>query len=87
MHSYANYMSPTLQMLATSPTVALTSVMACRVHRNLVVESLLDSEGMGGKPLTAPIFADRQVNDTLPMNMTIWMSPEPDGQRDPRGEA
>jgi len=85
--------SPTLQLLLMSPAVALTSAMACKVYRDLIIESLLDSEGMNGKPLTALKFADRRrvVNQTLPMNATISVSPysESDGERGcsvPKGE-
>lgn len=68
-------------MLYASPAAALTSAMASRVYRNLIIESFHDSEGTGGKPLTAPKFADRRaVNETLPTNTTTLVSPGPDGQ-------
>ncbi|KAL4081286.1 hypothetical protein V8B97DRAFT_1921606 [Scleroderma yunnanense] len=68
--------SPTMQLLLLGPTVALTSAMACRVHRNLILESLRDSEGVVGVPLTAPRFADkRDVDDTLPMSKPPSLSP------------
>ena len=71
-------------MILASPAVALTSAMACRVHRNLIIESL-DLGGTGGKPLTAPKFADRQVvNETLPTSTIIRVLSEPGGQCDLR---
>ena len=74
-------------MLSVSPAVALTSAMACQVHRNMIIQSLRDSEGAGGKALTAPRFADRQTaNETLPTSTVIWVPPESDGQTDSRGE-
>lgn len=54
-------MSPTLQVLLSSPAVALTSVMACRVHRNLILEASNDSDGTVVVPLTALNFGDEQV--------------------------
>ena len=78
--------SPTNQMLLASPAVALTSAMACRVHRYLVIESL-DLGATGGKPLTAPKFADRQVVDeTLLMGTIIRVSSESDDPHDSKGE-
>ncbi|KAL4081287.1 hypothetical protein V8B97DRAFT_2027368, partial [Scleroderma yunnanense] len=59
--------SPTLQVILSNPAVSLTSIMACRVCRNLTIGSLRDSEGTGGMSLTAPKFADGQaVNVTFP---------------------
>ena len=78
--------SPTNQMLLASPAVALTSALACRVHRHLVIESL-DLGATGGKPLTAPKFADGQVVDeTLLMSTIIKVSSESDGPHDSKGE-
>ena len=60
-------LSPTFQVILANPAVLLTGAMACRVHRNLVIEALNDSDGKDGS-LTAPKFAGgRVVSDvTLP---------------------
>ncbi|KAG6326436.1 hypothetical protein ID866_12653 [Astraeus odoratus] len=60
-------LSPTLQVLLADPARSLTSVMACRVYRNLIIEAL-DSEVVVGGVLTTPVFAEgRVVNVSLPM--------------------
>ncbi|KAL4081313.1 hypothetical protein V8B97DRAFT_1862800 [Scleroderma yunnanense] len=40
--------SPMTQVFLSDPAVSLTSVMACQVYQNLIIESLHDLEGMGG---------------------------------------
>ena len=67
--------------------MALTSAMACRIHRNLIIE-LLDLEGTaGGKPLAPLKFADRQmVNETLPTSTIIRVLTESDGPHGSREE-
>ena len=84
--------SPTFELLLSSLTVALTSAMACRVYRNLIIASLRDSERMPRKPFTALKSADRRgMNQTLPTSTILSVSPysEPDGERGcsaPKGE-
>ena len=49
-------LSPSLQVILASPAVALTSVMACRVHRNLITTGFNESTDV---VLTTIVFADR----------------------------
>lgn len=58
--------SPTLQVLLSTPAVALTSVMACRVHRNLLIQDL-EEACIGNRELARPVLANgRMVNVSLP---------------------
>ncbi|KAI6040721.1 hypothetical protein EDC04DRAFT_1411564 [Pisolithus marmoratus] len=58
--------SPLFQVMLSAPAVVLTSVMACRVHRNLLIEAL-DKTHMDSRELTKLVFANGQVvNVSLP---------------------
>ncbi|KAI6132886.1 hypothetical protein EV401DRAFT_2205049 [Pisolithus croceorrhizus] len=58
--------SPTLQVMFSTPAVTLTSIMACRVHRNLLIGDL-DEACMGNGKLAKPVLANgRIVNVSLP---------------------
>ncbi|KAI6041294.1 hypothetical protein EDC04DRAFT_2893271 [Pisolithus marmoratus] len=61
--------SPTLQVMMSTPAVALTSAMACRVHRNLLIEAL-DEALTDPSELTRPVFANaRIVNASLSLEV------------------
>jgi len=67
--------SPILQLSLSVPAIALTSAMACRVFRNLKLET---SEKASVGILTTIHFVDRErVNVHLPKN-TGFASPEAD---------
>ncbi|KAI6126828.1 hypothetical protein F5141DRAFT_358866 [Pisolithus sp. B1] len=48
--------TPSYQVMLSAATVALTSAMACRVYRNLLIEAL-DEVHMDNRELTKPVFA------------------------------
>ncbi|KAI6099952.1 hypothetical protein EDD16DRAFT_493866 [Pisolithus croceorrhizus] len=55
--------SPTLQVILSSPAVSLASVMACKVHRNLIIESM-DNSGSGSMAeWRIPEFSDTPIAD------------------------
>ncbi|KAI6016523.1 hypothetical protein EDC04DRAFT_527864 [Pisolithus marmoratus] len=52
--------SASLQVVLATPAVVLTSIMACRVHRNLLIEAL-DGARTDKRELTTPVFANGRV--------------------------
>ncbi|KAI6015148.1 hypothetical protein F5J12DRAFT_890498 [Pisolithus orientalis] len=58
-------MPPSYQVMLSAPTIALTSVMACRVYRNLLITAS-DEVHMDDRELTRPVFANgRKGNVSL----------------------
>ncbi|KAI6145346.1 hypothetical protein BKA82DRAFT_129866 [Pisolithus tinctorius] len=76
--------SPTLQVILSSPAVSLTSVMACRVHRNLIIQSM-DNGGGSGMERKIPGFSDTQVVD-IPLPRKLGPM-SPDGGYDVRHDS
>ncbi|KAI6128217.1 hypothetical protein EDD16DRAFT_178554 [Pisolithus croceorrhizus] len=62
---------PSYQIMLSAATVALTSVMASRVYRNLLIEAL-DEVHMDNRELTKPVFADRHT-----VNVSLSLAAEP----------
>ncbi|KAI6016522.1 hypothetical protein EDC04DRAFT_527562 [Pisolithus marmoratus] len=64
---------PSYQVILSAATVALTSVMACRVYRNLLIEAL-DKVRADNRELTGPVFANGpMVNASL--SQTVETTP------------
>lgn len=55
--------SPTLQVILSSPAVSLASVMACKVHRDLIIESVDNSSGGSRSERRTPGVSDTPVLD------------------------
>ncbi|KAI6128858.1 hypothetical protein EDD16DRAFT_23485 [Pisolithus croceorrhizus] len=62
---------PSYQVMLSAATVALTSAMACRVYRNLLIEAL-DEVHINNRELTKPVFADGHV-----VNVSLSLAAEP----------
>ncbi|KAI6015149.1 hypothetical protein F5J12DRAFT_816291 [Pisolithus orientalis] len=58
------FSSPTLQTILSTPAVMLTSAMACRVYRNLLIKTSEECQVTCAK-LTTPVFANGQMTDAI----------------------
>ncbi|KAI6002108.1 hypothetical protein EDD15DRAFT_1580721 [Pisolithus albus] len=69
-------MIPSYQVLLSATTVALTSAMACRVYRNLLIEAL-DEFHVDNRELTKPVFAKGQA---VNVSLSLAGGPPPEGK-------
>ncbi|KAI6041483.1 hypothetical protein EDC04DRAFT_2668356 [Pisolithus marmoratus] len=64
---------PSYQVILSAATVALTSVMACRVYRDLLIETL-DEVRTNNRELTGPVFANGRRVD-VPLSLAVETAP------------
>ncbi|KAI6005349.1 hypothetical protein EDC04DRAFT_2611579 [Pisolithus marmoratus] len=73
--------SPTVQVMVSTPAVVLTSVIACQVHRNMLIEAL-DEARTNSVELTTVVFANGRVSLPLEVKSDVTGQPEqPEGSR------